>query len=65
MKEVTDMADLNNMFEEPENCTHNCGTCGSNCGDNQGKFWEALDDFAEIPSEALLKALQSFGEDEE
>lgn len=50
------MADLNNMFEEPENCTHNCGTCGSNCGDNQGKFWEALDDFAEIPSEALLKA---------
>ena len=64
------MADnTNTNFNEPENCAHDCGSCGAGCEYNpnagQGKFWEALDSLSEINSDDLLKALKSLGEDEE
>jgi hypothetical protein len=61
--------DKNKTFAEPENCAHDCSSCGAGCEYNpnqgQGKFWEALDTFSEISSDDLLNALKSLGEDEE
>lgn len=58
------MSDTTNVT--PENCTHNCMTCGSSCNDNEhpGKFFEAVDNFSKTDATELLDALNELGKED-
>ena len=56
--------------EMMENCTHNCATCHSACGEQVeggvGKLEKTLTAFSEVDSAELLKALEEIaGQQEE
>ena len=45
----------------PDNCTHNCNTCGESCNSGEatlmGQFEKTMDAFSKVETDDLLNAL--------
>ncbi|BAK47500.1 MAG: hypothetical protein ACOX8G_03505 [Eubacterium sp.] len=54
---------MSNPDYAPENCTHNCGTCGSGCGSEQNgpSFFDKMESISEtldeVGEENILRIL--------
>lgn len=63
------MAEIKTVEQQMEECTHNCMTCGSGCGEHEGsgdgvgKLEKTLLAISEVDENDLLKALQEIAED--